>query len=102
MEGLPKLCMLAHSVGVATDVDDMAVVQDAVDERRGHHLITEHLAPLFEAFVGSHNRGRTLIAAAHKLEEEHRSSLADRQVADLVDAPQDWGRQRIYSRTRSL
>ena len=32
MESLPKLCVLTRAVGVSTDVDDMAVVQDAVDE----------------------------------------------------------------------
>ena len=41
--------MAAHPVSVAADVDDVAVVREAVDERRGHDLVAEHAAPLLEA-----------------------------------------------------
>ncbi len=37
MEGLPQLCMLAHAVGVAADVDEVAVVKNA------YHRITRAL-----------------------------------------------------------
>ena len=40
--------MDAHAVAVAADVDDVTVVQQAIDQRRGHHLIAQHLAPLIE------------------------------------------------------
>ena len=32
----------SHPVAVAPDVDDVAVVQEAVDERRSHDLVAEH------------------------------------------------------------
>ena len=38
--------MGAHPVAVAADVDDVAVVQQPIDQRRGHHLVAEHLPPL--------------------------------------------------------
>ena len=38
--------MLPHSVAVAPDVDDVAVVQQPVDERRRHHLGAEQAAAL--------------------------------------------------------
>jgi hypothetical protein len=31
--------MMPHAVAVATYVDDVAVVQDPVDERRGHDVV---------------------------------------------------------------
>ena len=85
--------MLTHSVGVASDVDDVAVVQDAVDERGSHHLVSKHLAPFLKAFVGGHHGGGVLVAAAHELEEQHGPGLADRQVADLIHDHQGGGGQ---------
>ena len=91
--------MLAHPVAVAADVDDMAVMQQAIDERSGHEasspkiwphrsghdLVAQDLAPLLEAFIGGQHSGCALIAPVDELEEEHGAGLADRQVADLVD-----------------
>ena len=39
MKRLPQLGVLSHSVAVAADVHDVAVVEDAVNERGGHDLI---------------------------------------------------------------
>ena len=72
--------MLAHAVAAAADVDDMAVVQQAIDERSGHNLVAQDLAPLLEAFVGREHSGCALIAPVDELEEEHRASLADAGV----------------------
>ena len=41
--------MLPHPVAVAPDVDDVAMVQQPVDERRRHDLVAEHVSPFFEA-----------------------------------------------------
>jgi len=40
--------MLPQSVAVAPDVDDVAVVQQTVDEGRRHHVVAEHAAPFLE------------------------------------------------------
>jgi hypothetical protein len=45
MEGLPEFSVLTHTVGIATDVYDVTVVQDAVDESCRYHLVAKHLAP---------------------------------------------------------
>ena len=80
--------MLAHPVAVATDVDDLAVVQQPVDEGGGHDLVAEYAAPVLEALVGGeHGRG-AFVAGVDELEEEHGSVLGDGQVADLVDHEQ--------------
>ena len=77
--------MLPHPVAVAADVDDVAVVQEAVDQPGGHHLVAEHTAPFLEALVRSEHRRGTLVAGVDELEEQDRALLGHRQVADLAD-----------------
>jgi hypothetical protein len=45
MGRMPEFGMLASAVGVAANVDEMVVPQNAVDEDCCHHLIPEQLAP---------------------------------------------------------
>ena len=85
MEDLGEVGVLAHPVAAAADVDDMAVMRQAIDEHSGHDLVAQDLAPLLEAFIGGQHSGCALIAPVDELEEEHGAGLADRQVADLVD-----------------
>ena len=83
--GLEQVLVIPHPVGVPADVDDVAAVDQAVDESRRHHLVAEHAAPLLEALVRrQHGRG-AFVPGVDELEEEHGAVLADRQVADLVD-----------------
>jgi hypothetical protein len=51
LSGAREAGVVAQAVAFITDVDDVAVVQEAIDENRHHHLVTEDLAPLFEALV---------------------------------------------------
>jgi hypothetical protein len=39
VQRLPELRVLAHALPVATDRDEVTVVDEAIDERRGHDLI---------------------------------------------------------------
>ena len=41
--------MAAPAVAVVADVDDVAAVQEPVEERGGHDLVAEDAAPLLEA-----------------------------------------------------
>ena len=43
MEVFGEFGMVPHPVAVAADVDDMTVMQEAVDERCGHDLVAEAL-----------------------------------------------------------
>ena len=54
--------VLPHPVAVAADVDDVAVVQQPLDEGRGHDLVAEHGAPFLEALVGGEHGGGTFVA----------------------------------------
>ena len=77
--------MLAHAVAAAADVDDMAVVQQAIDERSGHDLVAQDLAPFLEPFIGRQHSRCAFVAPVDELKEQHGTALADGQVADLVD-----------------
>ena len=68
----------------AGHVDDMTVMQEPVDECRGHDLVAQDLAPLLEALVGGEHGGRVLVAPVDELEEEGGAVARDGQVADLV------------------
>src|SRR5690606_28776573 len=84
LEGPVELGVVAHAVAVAADAHDVAVVEQAVDQRGRHDLVAKDLAPLLEALVaGEHGRGR-LVAPGHELEEEHGPGAAHWQIADLV------------------
>ena len=43
--------MAPHPVTVAPDVDDVAAVQEAVEQRGGHDLVVQDRAPALEALV---------------------------------------------------
>jgi hypothetical protein len=45
--------MLAHAVRVPANIDDVAVVEESVDQRRHHNFITEDFAPFFKALERS-------------------------------------------------
>ena len=88
MQRLPELGVLPHAVAVAANRDEVAVVDEPIDERRRHDVVAEDVAPLLEALVGrEHGRG-VLVAARHQLKEEHGAGAGDRQIADLVDDEQ--------------
>ena len=83
--------MLPEPVAVALDVDDLAVVQQAVEDRGGDHGIPEEFLPVGEAFVGGDDGGAALVAVGDELEEQIRLAAVDGQVAHLVDHHQGRG-----------
>lgn len=94
----------------ARDVDDVAVMHEAVDQCNGHSFVAEDFAPFFEVLVlvAREDRGRRFVAPAHQLEDEHRAILRDRQIAYLGDDHQArrderaGARQQAASRLRVL
>ena len=84
VEGLGKLGVLAHPVAIAADVDDVAMVQESVDERGGHDFVTQDFAPVLEALVRRQHCGCAFIAAVDQLKEQHRTLRVDGQVTDLI------------------
>ncbi len=52
VDGLGEIGVSAHAVAVSADVDDVAAVQEPVEQRGGHDPVAEDPTPLFEALVG--------------------------------------------------
>ena len=58
VQGVPQIGVLPHPVAVAANGDDVAVVDEAIDQRRGHDVVAEDVTPVLEAFVrGENGRG---------------------------------------------
>jgi hypothetical protein len=66
----------------------MAVVQQAIEDRRGDHLIAKHLAPFHDGAVGGDQDAAALLAAGNQLEEQVPRLGFERQVAQLIDDQQ--------------
>ena len=64
------------------------MVHDAVDHRRGHDLVSEHVAPAGEGQVRGQDQRGVFVAAGDQLEEQVRGVLLERDVADFVDDEQ--------------
>src|SRR6266545_7488304 len=75
----------AHPVALALDVHDGRVVQQPVQDRRGHDLVGEDSSPVREPSVGRQHDRSSLVAAGDHLEDPVGGGLIHRQVAELVD-----------------
>jgi hypothetical protein len=84
-------------IAVAADVDDVAVMDQAIDQRGGHHLVAKDLALLGKALVRREHGAGVFVAARHELEEEHRARARDGQIADLVDDQERRKAQRLHA-----
>ena len=51
--------MAPHPVAVSPDVDDVAAVEQPVQERGGHHLVVQDFAPALEALIRGEHGGCT-------------------------------------------
>jgi hypothetical protein len=49
MKSFPHFNVMAHPIEIASNVDDMAVVQDSIDKIRRYDFVTENLAPCVES-----------------------------------------------------
>ena len=97
MDRFGEFRVATHAVAVASDVNDVAPVEQAVEQCGGHDLVAEDATPLLEALVGGeHSRG-VPVAPVDELEEQDRAALGHRQVADLVHDEQRRVGQRLES-----
>ena len=81
------------------ELDQAAVVDDAVDHRRGHLVVPQHGAPLAELDVGGDDQAAPLVAVGHHLEQQPRAVEVQRHVAELVQddqvVPRDVAHRRL-------
>lgn len=79
---------MAHAVRLAPELDEPAVVDDAVDDRRRHLVVPEYRPPAGELQVrGDHDR-LPLVGVGEDLEHEARPVGVERQEAELIDDEQ--------------
>jgi hypothetical protein len=80
--------VLAESIAGALDLDDLGVMEQAIEQGGGDDLVAEDVAPFAEAAVGGEDHGAALVTGVDELEEQVGAAGGDRQVADLVDDQQ--------------
>ena len=66
----------------------MAAVGEAVQGCPGEPLAAEYLRPVFERKVRGHNQALSLIGRADHVEQQLRSDLAGRHVAEFIQNQQ--------------
>ena len=66
-------------------LDDVAVMGEAVEERRGHLGVAEDARPFAEGEVGGDDDRGLLVEAADQVEQELAAGLGEGQVAELVE-----------------
>lgn len=72
----------------AGELDQAAVVDDAVDHRRRHLVVPQDRAPLAELNVCGDDQAVPLVAVRHPLEQQPRAVEVQRHVAELVQDDQ--------------
>ena len=79
MDGLRELHVPPHPIAVAADVDEVAPVEQPVEESGRHDLVVQDLAPVLEALVrGQHGRGVSVAGVDPEMLFEERAVEAAR------------------------
>ncbi len=86
----PSSAFILESIAFAADGDDVAVVEQAVEDGCGHHDIGKDRTPLRDGTVMGDEEAATLVATRDQLEEEMGGIGLEGQRAQLVDDQQPW------------
>ena len=73
-----------EAVGLVARLDDVAVVREPVQQRRGHLRVAEHAGPFLEVQVGGDHHAGVLVELAQQVEQQGPARLAEGQVAQLI------------------
>ena len=87
----PGLALLLEPEALALDVEGGGMMQQPVEDGRGHHLVGEDLAPVDEPLVGGEDHRGPLVAPGHQPKEEANLLPVERKVAVLADDQHLWG-----------
>src|SRR5271157_1542218 len=66
-------------------LDDVTVMGEAIEQRRGHLWVSEHARPFTEGEIGGEKDRGALVEPADEVEEKLAAGLGERQVAELVE-----------------
>ena len=79
---------MADAVGLAAELDEPPVVDDAVDHGGGHLVVPEHRPPPAELQVRGDYHRLPLVCVGEDLEEQPRPFRVEREKPELVDDEQ--------------
>jgi hypothetical protein len=79
---------MPEPVRLVSRFDDVAVVRQAVEQGGGHLGVAEDAGPFAEGQVGGDEHAGALVELAQQVEQQRPTSLAERQVAQLVQDDQ--------------
>ena len=82
------LLAVLEAVALAVHLEDVDVVGEAVQQRAGEALRSEHLGPLVEWEVGGHQDGASLVALAEDIKEQFRTGAGEWDESQFVDDQQ--------------
>ena len=99
---------VADAVGLAAELDEPPVVDNAVDHGGSHPVVPEHRSPPAELQVRDDHHRLPLVGVGEDLEEEPRPVRVEREEPEFVDDEQaatDWlegffGRSGFWSRAQ--
>src|SRR5271165_932197 len=66
-------------------LDDVAVMGEAIEQRRCHLWVSEHARPFAEGEIGGDQDRGALVEPADEVKEKLAAGLRERQVAELVE-----------------
>ena len=80
-----KFLSLFEAVRLALDINDGAVMQNAIEDSGGNGDVGKDLVPLREGLIGSEDGGGLLITPGNQLEEQIRALDVHREIPDLIN-----------------
>jgi hypothetical protein len=78
--------LLAQAIAVATDGDDLAVMQQVIKDGGRHDRLAEHGAPLADRAIAGEQHAATFVAPRDELEEEMRGIGLEGEIPQLIDS----------------
>src|ERR1019366_7956846 len=81
---LLRLHRLPEAVALAIHLENLRMVGQTVQKRRGHSLALEDLVPLAERQVARHQDAAALVAVSEDSEQELDPAAAHRDVTEFV------------------
>ena len=76
---------MAEAIGFIARLDDVAMMRESVEERRGHLRIDEDAGPLGEDQVRGDDHTGVLVQLREQVKEQRAPGLGQRQVAQFVE-----------------
>ena len=79
-----------QSIALASDVDDMAVVKQAIQYSGGKNVVSHQLSPIAEAFIACEDKAAFFISGADELKEQIASFRVKSGIAYFVYYQKAW------------